>query len=249
MRINLFNFKACLSALMFLLSFYATLNLSAQPSSSVIKGVVQSTNNEAIAGVSVILRNTKTNFTSGTSTDSLGGFTFSRISAGGPYSFTFSNVGYETQTLSGYNIKENTSLSLVVKLTSLMASLDQVVVVGYGTQKRKDLTGAVESIDSKDIKDLAVTRVDQALLGKVAGVQVKPSTGEPGAATQIRIRGIGSISAGSGPLYVVDGFPTSGIETLNPNDIESIDVLKDASATAIYGSRGSNGVIIINTKR
>ncbi|MGI8635154.1 MAG: SusC/RagA family TonB-linked outer membrane protein, partial [Segetibacter sp.] len=94
-----------------------------------------------------------------------------------------------------------------------------------------------------------VTRVDQALLGKVAGVQVRPSTGEPGAAPPIRIRGIGSISAGGTPLYVVDGFPTDNIQTLNPNDIETIDVLKDASATAIYGSRGSNGVIIINTKR
>lgn len=249
MRINLSNSSVPLCALLFVFCFLASFNLSAQPSSSLIKGVVQNTNSEPLAGVSVIIRNLKTNFTSGTSSDSLGGFTFSRISAGGPYSFTFSNVGYETQTLSGYNIKENSTLSLVVKLSSTMASLDQVVVVGYGTQKRKDLTGAVGSVASKDIKDLAVTRIDQALLGKAAGVQVKPSTGEPGAAPQIRIRGIGSISAGSGPLYVVDGFPTSTIETLNPNDIESIDILKDASATAIYGSRGSNGVIIINTKR
>jgi TonB-dependent SusC/RagA subfamily outer membrane receptor len=104
-------------------------------------------------------------------------------------------------------------------------------------------------VGNKEIKDLAVTRVDQALLGKVAGVQVKPVSGEPGAPLQIRIRGIGSISAGATPLYVVDGFLTSNIESLNPNDIESIDVLKDASAAAIYGSRGSNGVIIINTRR
>ncbi|WP_411273914.1 SusC/RagA family TonB-linked outer membrane protein, partial [Daejeonella sp.] len=128
-------------------------------------------------------------------------------------------------------------------------ALDEVVVVGYGTQKRKDLTGSVGSLGSSEIKDLAVTRVDQALLGKIAGVQVKPSSGEPGAAPQIRIRGVGSISASADPLYVVDGVPMSSLQMLNPNDIESIDILKDASATAIYGSRGSNGVVIVNTKR
>lgn len=249
MRINQINSRVPLSALMLLLLVLTSVNLLAQSTVSLIKGVVQNSNNERLPGVSVVIRNTKTNFTSGTSTDSSGSFTFTRVASGGPYSFTFSTIGFETQTLSGYNIKENIILSLSIKMIATSASLEQVVVVGYGTQKRKDLTGAVGSVDAKDIKDLAVTRVDQALLGKAAGVQVKPSTGEPGAAPQIRIRGIGSISAGSGPLYVVDGFPTSSIETLNPNDIQSIDILKDASATAIYGSRGSNGVIIINTKR
>lgn len=248
MRISRINSRATLFALMLLLFILNSVNLNAQ-SSSVVKGVVQNNNNEPLSGVSVIIRNTKTNFTSGTSTDSSGSFTFSRITAGGPYSFTFSNVGYEDQTLSGYNIKENITLSVVVKLKSNMATLDQVVVVGYGTQKRKDLTGSVASVRSSDIKDLAVTRVEQALLGKVAGVQVKPVSGQPGAPPQIRIRGIGSISAGGDPLYVVDGFPTDNIQTINPNDIESIDILKDASATAIYGSRGANGVVIINTKR
>jgi TonB-linked SusC/RagA family outer membrane protein len=122
-------------------------------------------------------------------------------------------------------------------------------VVGYGTQKRKDLTGSVSSLNSKEFEDLPVSRIDQALAGKVAGVQVKAVSGEPGASPQIRIRGIGSISAGGSPLYVVDGFPTGNIDNINPNDIESLDILKDASATAIYGSRGSNGVVIINTKR
>lgn len=221
----------------------------AQQKQSSVKGFVSNSGNEPIAGVSVVLRNTATNFTAGTSCDSSGVFTFSSIPSGGPYKFTFSAVGYDIQTLSGYNIKEDISLSLVVKMNSNTESLNQVVVVGYGTQRRKDLTGSVSSVDASQIKDLAVPRVDQALLGKVAGVQVKPVSGEPGASPQIRIRGIGSISAGAEPLYVVDGFPTSNIETLNPNDIESMDILKDASATAIYGSRGSNGVIIINTRR
>lgn len=221
----------------------------AQDRQSLIKGLVQTSDYEPIAGVSVILRNTRSNFTLGTSTDSAGNFNFARIPAGGPYSFTFSTIGFETQTLSGYNIKTDITLSLMVNMKAAAASLEQVVVVGYGTQKRKDLTGSVSSVGSKDIRDMPVTRVEQALSGRAAGVQVKFADGQPGSAPQIRIRGVGSISAGVDPLYVVDGFPTDNIQTLNPNDIESLDILKDASATAIYGSRGSNGVVIINTKR
>jgi len=249
MRFYPFNFSASFCAFMFLLLILKPSFVNAQQNAAIVKGVVTNDTGDPVSGVSVMLKNTKTNYTSGTSTDSSGTFTFSRVAPGGPYSFTFSNVGFENQTMSGYNIREGNPLSLDVKLRESSATLDQVVVVGYGTQRRKDLTGAVGSVSGKEMKDLAVTRVDQALLGKVAGVQVRPSTGEPGAAPQIRIRGIGSISAGATPLYVVDGFPTDNIQTLNPNDIESLDVLKDASATAIYGSRGSNGVIIINTKR
>ena len=248
MNVNRSRFRqlVCIQLLLLLLP---AAGIFAQQKQSSVKGFISNSNNEPVPGVSVILRNTVTNFTSGTSCDSTGVFTFSGIPPGGPYTFTFSAVGYDLQTLSGYNIKGDISLSLVVKMKSNTESLNQVVVVGYGTQKRKDLTGSVSSVDAAQIKDLVVPRVDQALLGKVAGVQVKPVSGEPGASPQIRIRGIGSISAGAGPLYVVDGFPTSNIETLNPNDIESMDILKDASATAIYGSRGSNGVIIINTRR
>src|SRR5205085_5366726 len=115
----------------------------------------------------------------GTTTDSTGIFSFSRIPAGGPYSFTFSTIGYDDQTLSGYNIKPDVSLSISVKLKSNVANLEQVVVVGYGTQKRKDLTGAVASVSGREIKDLAVTRVDQALSGRAAGVQVKFADGQP----------------------------------------------------------------------
>ncbi len=249
MRINPLKFRATLYALMFLFFIVNPPIVNAQTKLSLIKGVVTDNDGNSLPGVSVIVKNSRTNFTAGTSTDSSGIFTFDRVTPGGPYSFTFSNVGYETQPLSGYNIKEDVTLSVVVKMRPTMANLDQVVVVGYGTQRRKDVTGSVASVGNKDIKDLAVTRLDQALMGKIAGVQVKPVSGEPGAAPQVRVRGIGSISAGSTPLYVVDGFPMSSIETINPNDIESIDVLKDASASAIYGSRGSNGVIIVNTKK
>jgi TonB-linked SusC/RagA family outer membrane protein len=156
----------------------------------------------------------------------------------------FSYIGYGTKEV----IVGNQS-SILVSLAQLNDNLSDVVVVGYGTAKRKDLTGSVASVNSAKIKEMAVTRLDQALIGKIAGVQVKPVSGEPGAAPQVRVRGIGSISAGGTPLYVVDGFPMSNIENINPNDIESMDVLKDASATAIYGSRASNGVIIVNTRR
>lgn len=241
--------KGIYFALVILLSILSVTGIKAQEKTSEVKGLVQNDLDEPVYGVSVILRNSKTNFTLGTTTDTTGSFNFSRVPSGGPYTFNFSIIGFESQILSGYNIKDDITLSLLVKMKSATASLDQVVVVGYGTQRRKDLTGSVASISSKDIKDLPVTRIEQALSGRAAGVQVKFSDGQPGSAPQIRIRGIGSISAGVDPLFVVDGFPTDNIQTLNPNDIESLDILKDASATAIYGSRGSNGVVIINTKR
>lgn len=238
-----------LTALLVICLLLQVRNLHAQQKSETIRGVVQNSNSVPLPGVSVILKNTKNNFSIGTSTDNSGQFILANVPPDDSYNLSFSTVGYETQMLSGYHVKAGSSLNLSISMKEVVSALDQVVVVGYGSTKRKDLTGAVSSVKSKDIMDLAVTRVDQALLGKVAGVQVKPVSGEPGASPQIRIRGIGSISAGASPLFVIDGFPTGSIETLNPNDIESMDILKDASATAIYGSRGSNGVIIINTKR
>lgn len=241
--------RACLRALILIIMIFRLPDLYAQERVSLVKGAVHNNNNEPLQGVSVVIRNAKTNFTTGTSTDSSGNFSFSRLAPGGPYSLTFTMVGFDKQTMGGYNLKEDATLSLVVKMVPSGNSLDQVVVVGYGTLKRKDLTGSVASLSGKDIKDLGVANVQQALSGRVAGVQVKLNDGTPGSSPQIRIRGIGSISAGVDPLYVVDGFPTDNIQTINPNDIESFDILKDASATAIYGSRGSNGVVIINTKR
>ncbi|MEJ7738346.1 MAG: TonB-dependent receptor [Chitinophagaceae bacterium] len=250
MRFNLLKSGVTIFALGLIPFFMLSLGLNAQDKTSLVKGIVQNDDGEPLSGVSVVIRKANDNFTSGTSTDSSGVFTFSRIPAGGPYSFAFSAVGHEPQTISGYNIKSAIILSLVINMKRSGAdALDQVVVVGYGVQKRKDLTGSVGSVSTREIRDLGVTRIEQGLAGRVAGVQVKAVSGEPGSAPQIRIRGIGSISAGVGPLYVVDGFPTDNIQTLNPNDIESLDILKDASATAIYGSRGSNGVVIINTKR
>lgn len=238
------------STLLFLAFIIMCTNVNAQEKTSQVKGLVQNDRGENLSDVSVIIKNTKNNFTSGTKTDSTGMFQFSRIPSGGPYSFTFSTIGYEPQTLSGYTIKQDISLSVVVKLKESVTSLAQVVVIGYGTQKRSDLTGAVGSVKSSQLAERPAVNLEQSLAGRIAGVNVATNSGRPGGRTAIAIRGYSSINATNDPLYVVDGIIwTSGINTLNPNDIESIDVLKDASSTAIYGTRGSNGVIIVTTKR
>lgn len=203
-----------------------------------VQGTVSDEKGEGLPGVSIVLKRTQ----KGTTTDVNGRYKLDVPTNESALIFSF--VGYTPQEIV---VGNRTSLNITLLLDN--KTLSEIVVIGYGAIEKKDLTGAVASLGSKSIQELAVPRVDQALMGKIAGVQVKPVSGEPGAAPQIRIRGIGSISAGAGPLYVVDGFPISSIQTLNPNDVETIDVLKDASATAIYGSRGSNGVVIINTKR
>ncbi|GAA4420625.1 TonB-dependent receptor [Nibrella viscosa] len=203
-----------------------------------VQGTVSDEKGEGLPGVSILLKGTQ----KGTTTDADGRY---RIDVPNPAAtLIFSFVGYASQEIV---VGNRTSLNVTLAVDN--KTLSEVVVIGYGSVQKKDLTGSVASVGSKTIQDMAAPRIDQALIGKVAGVQVKPVSGEPGAAPQIRIRGIGSISAGAGPLYVVDGFPISSIQNLNPNDVETIDVLKDASATAIYGSRGANGVVIINTKR
>ncbi|MDQ8005890.1 MAG: TonB-dependent receptor [Pedobacter sp.] len=162
-----------------------------------------------------------------------------------------SYVGYVTQEIAIGN-----RTNITVTLLEDAASLNTLVVVGYGKQERKDITGSISSIDSKKIQDQAVVSLDNAMAGQMAGVQVTAATGAPGGGATVRVRGAGSLSAGNEPLYVVDGFPVTNdfnqrnnpLNTINPSDIDNIQVLKDASATAIYGSRGSNGVVIITTK-
>ncbi|HAL53695.1 MAG TPA: SusC/RagA family TonB-linked outer membrane protein, partial [Sphingobacterium sp.] len=156
-----------------------------------------------------------------------------------------SYTGYETVTMPITSYE-----SLTIILNETIQELDEVVLVGYGAVKRKDLTGAVSTISGKIFANMPVMRVDQMMQGRASGVDVKSSNGAPGAGTSIRIRGARSISATNEPLYVVDGLiDATNLNTLNPEDIESIDILKDASATAIYGSRAANGVVLITTKQ
>lgn len=164
----------------------------------------------------------------------------------------FRNIGYQEKEVI---VGDETTINIELEHTS--EGLDEVVVIGYGSQQRRDLTGAVSVVSQENIRDLPVVGVDQKLTGQVPGVQIRTATGVPGGGSQIQIRGSGSIGAGDDPLFVVDGFPltSSGgrvsnpLNLLNPDDIENITVLKDASSTAIYGSRGSNGVVVITTKR
>ncbi len=156
---------------------------------------------------------------------------------------TVSFIGFVTQTIA---VGKQTQVE--VSLVTDTKTLDEVVVVGYGTSRRSDLTGAIVSVSGDDLKKVPVATVAETLTGRLAGVQVTATEGSPDAAINIRVRGSGSITQDASPLFIVDGFPVSTISDISPSDIKSIDVLKDASSTAIYGSRGSNGVIIITTK-
>lgn len=195
--------------------------------------VTDQTTGEALIGVSVVEDGTG----NGTITDIDGRYKLSITSN----QITFSYVGYENQT-----IKVGQNETINVKLAS-DNKLDEVVVIGYGTQKKSDLTGSLASINSKDIKNYAVSNASELLSGKAAGVFVASSSGQPGSDAVIRVRGLGTVNDNN-PLYVVDGQFMDNISTINPSDIDHIEVLKDASACAIYGSKGSNGVILITTK-
>lgn len=155
-------------------------------------------------------------------------------------------------TYMGYEPKEATAVPnqpLYIVLEESTSGLNEIVVVGYGTQKKKDVTGAISSVSSADLRNVPVRNAGEALQGKATGVTVVQSSGSPGSPPVVRIRGIGSITGSNSPLYIVDGLPQTDIGWLNPNDIESMDILKDASTSAIYGARASNGVVIITTRK
>lgn len=172
--------------------------------------------------------------------------------ASGQFAVTASNGAVLIITYMGYEPKEITVTGndpLRITLEESTSGLNEVVVIGYGTQKRKDVTGAISSVSSKDLRNIPVRNAAEALQGKVSGVTVVQSSGSPGSPPVVRIRGIGSINGSNSPLYIVDGLPQTDIGWLNPNDIEAMDILKDASTAAIYGARGSNGVVIITTRK
>lgn len=234
----LYLLKFCLP-LAFLL--FISIEVMAQ---SIVTGKVLGDSSQPLSGVTVSEKGTS----NATVSKEDGSFSI-RLTTSRP-SLVISNVGY-TQKEVGVSKQNN----IIITLTAESKQLNDVVVVGYGTRRKKELTGAIASVGAKDIQQVPVSGLDQALQGKVSGLQISSTSGAPGGNTNILIRGIGSISGGNEPLFVIDGFPVSNagignpLNTINPNDIESIDVLKDASATAIYGSRGSNGVIIVTTKR
>ena len=204
-----------------------------------VTGKVTDQSGEPLIGATVLVTGT----TNGASTNATGDYSI-QVPEGA--SLTFQYIGYEAKTE-----KVGARTKVDVKLEQSKQTIDEVVVIGYGTVKKTDLTGSVANVKMSDIKDVPVVSVDQALQGRIAGADIMATTGEPGATTSIRIRGTRSISASNEPLIIVDGV-IDGIHDLNDinsADIESISVLKDASSTAIYGARGSNGVIVITTKK
>ncbi|MHA6246527.1 SusC/RagA family TonB-linked outer membrane protein [Pontibacter sp. CAU 1760] len=219
-----------------------------------IMGRVTSANGEALPGVSVIVKGTSV----GASTDVEGRFTINNIPANAN-TLVFRYIGFAEQEVP---IGERNIIN--VTLTQSSRSIEEVVVVGYGTQTREELTGAITSVTAEALEDIPVVSVDQALQGRAAGVQVTQNSGTPGSGIAVRVRGAASIGASSEPLYVVDGVPintgnyaaigtggqqTNALSDLNPSDIASMEILKDAASAAIYGSRASNGVVLITTKR
>ena len=232
-------FRAFCIQLFFLNLLFIVPSYSQDTSSNTITGTVSDANGEPLVGVNIVVEGTET----GAVTDLEGSYS---ISVADGATLVFSFLGYTPRKV----VVEDQSI-IDVSLEEEISALDEVVVIGYGTQRRADLTGSVSQVGSREINSFPSTNVLQSLSGRAAGVQVSQTTGAPGAGLNVRIRGTNSIQGSNEPLYVVDGFPIFGSNptVLNNTDIESIEVLKDASATAIYGSRGANGVVIITTKK
>ena len=208
----------------------------ANAQTAVGKGQVVDANGIPVIGATVLEVGSTTN---GVITDIDGNF---EITVPASAQIEISCIGYISQTVAP---AEN----LLIVLQEDNTLLEETVVIGYGSVKKSDLTSAVASMDDSAISDRSMARAEQALQGQLAGVTVNITNAEPGANPQIRVRGAASINAGADPLYVIDGVPSDNMQGINPNDIESIEVLKDAASAAIYGSRGSNGVVIVTTKQ
>lgn len=222
--------------------------------------IIDASNREALTGVSILVRGTTVG-----ATTNLDGFYSVNVPASGTV-FVVSYLGYRSQEI---EIADRTTIN--IELQPDVLGLDDLVVVGYGVQQRREITGSIASVPMDQIREIPSTSFENAILGRLAGVQVQETSGEPGAGPEIRIRGVSTVTAGTDPLYVIDGFPftrnnalqgrnlrlaanyteppVNPLATINPNDILSVEILKDASASAIYGSRGSNGVVLVTTNR
>jgi TonB-linked SusC/RagA family outer membrane protein len=204
-----------------------------------VSGRVTDASGQPLPGVTVVVKGT----THGTITDANGNYSLPNVPADGTLMFSFVGMRSQELPIGGQSV-------ITVSMLEEAIGIDEVVAIGYGTQKKRDVTGALANINVEELSEIPVPSISQKLQGKFAGVQINQNTGEPGGALSFRIRGAASINAGNNPLIVIDGFPTtSGLETLSPDEIESISVLKDASASSLYGSRAANGVILVTTKQ
>ncbi|WP_339925988.1 TonB-dependent receptor [uncultured Cyclobacterium sp.] len=200
--------------------------------------VTDADRNETLPGVNILVKNSNV----GTVTDIDGAFSLNVPANGAVLVFSF--VGFERQ-----EVAVNNRQTFAINLVPEQSDLDEVVVIGYGTRKKTSVTSSISKLENQNLDQLPVGRLENVLAGRMAGVNVTNTSNRPGDAPDIRVRGLGSISAGNDPLVVIDGFPGGSLGQLNMNDVESIEVLKDASSTAIYGSRGAGGVILVTTKR
>ncbi len=220
------------------LGLFLILSTSLMAQQQAASGKVKGSDGGPVIGASVSVVGTSR----GASTDGEGNF---KINVSRNETLRITSVGYNSA-----DVVYTGQKSIDVTLTVDNKTLNEIVVVGYGSQSKKEITGAVQTISYKDLKDLPVTQIGQKLQGQLAGVQINQTTGKPGTGMNVRIRGQLSVSAGSDPLYVVDGFPITGsIGAMNPDEIEDISILKDASSTSLYGSRAANGVVLITTKK
>ncbi len=234
MKKNSTKFKTICVVFMLFLSCYGY-----SQNTTVTGTVISADDSIGLPGVNVVVKGT----TNGTVTDFDGNYSFNVDGNNG--TLVFSYIGFTTQ-----EIPINGQSKVNATMTEDATALDEVVLVGYGTQIKREVTGSVQTVDLSEFADIPVTQVAQKLQGQLAGVQINQTTGKPGEGINVRIRGQLSVSGGSDPLYVVDGFPIAGnINTLNPAEIEDISVLKDAASTSLYGSRAANGVVLITTKK
>lgn len=250
MKFAYFNKKFGLLLALMLLNLFLTPLLHAQTAINV-KGLVTDEQNLPIAGATITLKNIQTATLLRTQTDNNGIFNF-KLAKAGQYSFSISFVGFQSQTLAGYTLKAGETTTLTVKLKEESNTLNDVVVVGYGSQQKRFLTGSQSNLKGEQLNNYAASSFAQQLAGKTAGVAINDVSAQPGEDPKVVIRGIGTLTAGTDPLIVVDGFPLSegsSLNSINPSDIESMDILKDPASAAIYGSRAANGVIIITTKK
>jgi len=240
-------FLAALAASLF------SLPVQAQEAGTITGTVSDAQAGETLPGANVSVVGSE----KGTATNAQGEYTLQDVQPG-TYSLRASFVGFQESVVEGVEVSAGETTEVDFELTPSQQTLEEVVVVGYGTQEEGDVTGSVQKVTTADFNKGSVVSPEQLISGKVAGVQIQATSGAPGASSFIRIRGATSVNADSSPLFVVDGVPLSNVGNqasrnplnfLNPNDIESVNVLKDASATAIYGARGANGVVMIETKQ
>lgn len=251
-RVTMWGGLLLLHLLMFATSF-------AQQNPATATGIVQNETGAPMPGVTVVIASEKSSFKKSAQTNTKGAFEFTQLDPTGTFTFTFSHIGYAEKTITGSKPGTANTITLQVTLEPAASNTAaEVVVVGYGKSTKRDVTGAVKSVKAADFNRGIINSPEELLQGKVSGVNITSSTGEPGGMQKVTIRGPGTLRADAQPLYVVDGMPldnnstggaTNPLAFINPQDIESMDVLKDASATAIYGSRGANGVVLVTTKR